>query len=232
MGRPGVSVTGEIIRGKTVRLGYLHQGDAGRSHLTRGRRSRRARHARSRGRRAASQARPPGLRGDTQRTPAGELSGGERRARSGSGSWWTKPVPSSMSTNDLDVDTSPSRGPAGRVARIPGAGRDDRYFLERVPTTWSPALGRDLFFLGGWGSRTCAAGRRAGAPAGRYRGAGDSGRDGLRGGELRPSRRGRAAPSGRTGPTGAAQGDGPLERHAPATTQDKATMVLLSNCRR
>ena len=26
---PGVSVTGEIIRGKTVRLGYLHQGDAG-----------------------------------------------------------------------------------------------------------------------------------------------------------------------------------------------------------
>ena len=109
--RPGLRVTGEIIRGKTVRLGYLIRVTPGSTPRSpRARRSPRcaARSSPPRAPRSASQLLDRlGLRGDTQWTPAGELSGGERRRLQLLRILVDEPNVLFLDepTNDLDVDT-------------------------------------------------------------------------------------------------------------------------------
>ena len=154
---PGVSVTGEIIRGKTVRLGYLHQGDAGldpaltpREAVTEVRGTLDS----AQGAAAASQLLDRlGLRGDTQWTPAGELSGGERRRLQLLRILIDEPNVLFLDepTNDLDVDTLTELedlldGWPGSLVLV----SHDRYFLERVTDHVVALLGDgSLSFLPG-----------------------------------------------------------------------------------
>jgi ATP-binding cassette subfamily F protein uup len=136
---PGLSVAGEIIRGKTVRLGYLHQRDAGldpaltpREAVTEVRGTLDS----AQGAAAASQLLDRlGLRGDTQWTPAAELSGGERRRLQLLRILIDEPNVLFLDepTNDLDVDTLTELedlldGWPGSLVLV----SHDRYFLERV----------------------------------------------------------------------------------------------------
>jgi ATP-binding cassette subfamily F protein uup len=154
---PGLDVTGEIIRGKTVRLGYLHQRDAGldpaltpREAVTEVRGTLDS----AQGAAAASQLLDRlGLRGDTQWTPAGELSGGERRRLQLLRILIDEPNVLFLDepTNDLDVDTLTELedlldGWPGSLILV----SHDRYFLERVTDHVVALLGDgDLSFLAG-----------------------------------------------------------------------------------
>jgi ABC transport system ATP-binding/permease protein len=156
-GAPGLSVTGEIIRGKTVRLGYLHQGDAGldpaltpREAVTQVRGTLDS----AQGAAAASQLLDRlGLRGDTQWTPASELSGGERRRLQLLRILVDEPNVLFLDepTNDLDVDTLTELedlldGWPGSLVLV----SHDRYFLERVTDHVVALLGDgNLSFLPG-----------------------------------------------------------------------------------
>jgi ATP-binding cassette subfamily F protein uup len=156
-GQPGLAVTGEIIRGKTVRLGYLHQGDAGldpaltpREAVTEVRGTLDS----AQGAAAASQLLDRlGLRGDTQWTPAGELSGGERRRLQLLRILVDEPNVLFLDepTNDLDVDTLTELedlldGWPGSLVLV----SHDRYFLERVTDHVVALLGDgSLSFLPG-----------------------------------------------------------------------------------
>ncbi len=190
---PGVSVTGEIIRGKTVRLGYLHQGDAGldpaltpREAVTEVRGTLDS----AQGAAAASQLLDRlGLRGDTQWTPAGELSGGERRRLQLLRILVDEPNVLFLDepTNDLDVDTLTELedlldGWPGSLVLV----SHDRYFLERVTDHVVALLGDgSLSFLAGGvdeylrrrsapenGARPGGAGARLGGAGARPGGAG------------------------------------------------------------
>ena len=154
---PGLGVTGEIIRGKTVRLGYLHQRDAGldpaltpREAVTEVRGTLDS----AQGAAAASQLLDRlGLRGDTQWTPAAELSGGERRRLQLLRILIDEPNVLFLDepTNDLDVDTLTELedlldGWPGSLVLV----SHDRYFLERVTDHVVALLGDgDLSFLPG-----------------------------------------------------------------------------------
>jgi ATP-binding cassette subfamily F protein uup len=154
---PGLDVTGEIIRGKTVRLGYLHQRDAGldsaltpREAVTEVRGTLDS----AQGAAAASQLLDRlGLRGDTQWTPAAELSGGERRRLQLLRILIDEPNVLFLDepTNDLDVDTLTELedlldGWPGSLVLV----SHDRYFLERVTDHVVALLGDgDLSFLPG-----------------------------------------------------------------------------------
>ncbi len=154
---PGLDVTGEIIRGKTVRLGYLHQRDSGldpaltpREAVTEVRGTLDS----AQGAAAASQLLDRlGLRGDTQWTPAGELSGGERRRLQLLRILIDEPNVLFLDepTNDLDVDTLTELedlldGWPGSLVLV----SHDRYFLERVTDHVVALLGDgDLSFLAG-----------------------------------------------------------------------------------
>ena len=139
MGGSRLAVTGEIVRGKTVRLGYLHQRDAGldpaltpREAVTEVRGTLDS----AQGAAAASQLLDRlGLRGDTQWTPAADLSGGERRRLQLLRILVDEPNVLFLDepTNDLDVDTLTELedlldGWPGSLVLV----SHDRYFLERV----------------------------------------------------------------------------------------------------
>jgi ATP-binding cassette subfamily F protein uup len=183
-------VGGRVVRGKTVRLGYLAQDDAG---LDLGMSAREA-VAQVKGNLAASEGAGSagqllerlGLRGDTQWTPAGDLSGGERRRVQVLRLLVDEPNVLLLDepTNDLDVDTLTEvedllDGWPGSLLVV----SHDRYFLERVTDHVVALLGDGkLSFLGGgieeylarraaqglagWG----AAGGGTGAGPGRARG--------------------------------------------------------------
>jgi ATP-binding cassette subfamily F protein uup len=186
-------VAGEIIRGKTVRLGYLHQGDAGldpaltpREAVTEVRGTLDS----AQGAAAASQLLDRlGLRGDTQWTPAGELSGGERRRLQLLRILVDEPNVLFLDepTNDLDVDTLTELedlldGWPGSLVLV----SHDRYFLERVTDHVVALLGDgSLSFLPGGvdeylrrrsapqnGARPGNAGARPGGSGARPAGAG------------------------------------------------------------
>jgi ATP-binding cassette subfamily F protein uup len=153
----GLTVAGHVVRGKTVRLGYLGQGGEG---LDPGLSAREV-VASVRGNLEAWEGSGSvgtlldslGLRGDTQFTPAGELSGGERRRVQlleilvGEPNVLLLDEP----TNDLDVDTLTELedlldGWAGSLVVV----SHDRYFLERVTDRVLALLGDGkLSFLGG-----------------------------------------------------------------------------------
>ena len=155
---PGLAVQGRVVRGKTARLGYLAQDDAGLNL----RLSAREVVAEVRGNLLASEGAGSAgqllemleLRGDTQFTPAGELSGGEK--------WRRVQVlrllvdePNVMlldePTNDLDVETLTELedlldGWPGSLMVV----SHDRYFLERVTDHVIALLGDgNLSYLGG-----------------------------------------------------------------------------------
>ena len=172
-------VGGRVVRGKTVRLGYLEQGSEGVDPGL----SAREVVASVRGNVDAWEGAGSvgglldslGLRGDTQFTPAGELSGGERRRVQllevlvGEPNVLLLDEP----TNDLDVDTLTELedlldGWAGSLVVV----SHDRYFLERETDHVVALLGDGkLSFLGGGVDeylerrRARGAGGRAGAVA-------------------------------------------------------------------
>ena len=135
----GLHVAGRITQGKTVRLGYLPQSDTEldpaltpREAVTEVRGTLDS----AQGAAAASQLLDQlGLRGDTQWTPAGELSGGERRRLQLLRILLDEPNVLFLDepTNDLDVDTLTELedlldGWPGSLVLV----SHDRYFLERV----------------------------------------------------------------------------------------------------
>jgi ABC transport system ATP-binding/permease protein len=135
----GLDITGEIIQGKTVRLGYLRQSDTEldpaltpREAVTEVRGTLDS----AQGAAAAGQLLDQlGLRGDTQWTPASELSGGERRRLQLLRILLDEPNVLFLDepTNDLDVDTLTELedlldGWPGSMVLV----SHDRYFLERV----------------------------------------------------------------------------------------------------
>jgi ABC transport system ATP-binding/permease protein len=154
---PGLAVQGQVVRGKTVRLGYLAQDDAGldlrlsaREVVTEVRGNLLA----SEGAGSAGQLLEMlGLRGDTQFTPARELSGGERRRVQVLRLLVDEPNVMLLDepTNDLDVETLTEvedllDGWPGSLVVV----SHDRYFLERVTDHVIALLGDGkLSYLGG-----------------------------------------------------------------------------------
>ena len=207
-------MTGEIIRGKTVRLGYLHQRDAGldpaltpREAVTEVRGTLDS----AQGAAAASQLLDRlGLRGDTQWTPAGELSGGERRRLQLLRILIDEPNVLFLDepTNDLDVDTLTELedlldGWPGSLVLV----SHDRYFLERVTDHVVALLGDgDLSFLPG-GVDEYLRRRAAGAGAAARPGAAGTGtRPAVAGGAASGSAAGAGQPG--TGQPGGSQPGG------------------------
>ena len=153
----GLDVHGRVTRGKTVRLGYLAQDDSGldlglsaREVVTEVRGNLLA----SEGAGSAGQLLEMlGLRGDTQFTPAGELSGGERRRVQVLRLLVDEPNVMLLDepTNDLDVETLTEvedllDGWPGSLVVV----SHDRYFLERVTDHVIALLGDEkLSYLGG-----------------------------------------------------------------------------------
>ncbi len=237
-------MTGEIIRGKTVRLGYLHQRDAGldpaltpREAVTEVRGTLDS----AQGAAAASQLLDRlGLRGDTQWTPAAELSGGERRRLQLLRILVDEPNVLFLDepTNDLDVDTLTELedlldGWPGSLVLV----SHDRYFLERVTDHVVALLGDgNLSYLpGGVGEylrrRSAAAG--GGGAGGR---AGDAAGAGGRPADAGASGSAAAGPGG-MGPGGAGAQRAArkemarLERQIDRLTsqEDKLTAALAEN---
>ena len=154
---PGLTVEGQVLRGKTVRLAYLPQDGEGLDPSL----SAREIVAAVRGNVDAWEGAGSvgsllellGLRGDTQFTPTGELSGGERRRVQLLGVLVGAPNVLLLDepTNDLDVDTLTELedlldGWAGSLVVV----SHDRYFLERVTDHVVALLGDGkLSFLGG-----------------------------------------------------------------------------------
>ncbi len=225
-------MAGEIIRGKTVRLGYLHQGDAGldpaltpREAVTEVRGTLDS----AQGAAAASQLLDRlGLRGDTQWTPARELSGGERRRLQLLQILVDEPNVLFLDepTNDLDVDTLTELedlldGWPGSLVLV----SHDRYFLERVTDHVVALLGDgNLSFLPGGvdeylrrRSAAAAGGGaagQAGGAAGRAGGAGAGARPADAGATAPGAAQARAAQSGAAPPSGAASGGAGAQRAA------------------
>jgi ABC transport system ATP-binding/permease protein len=153
----GLAVQGQVVRGKTVRLGYLTQDDAGLDL----RLSAREVVAEVRGNLLASEGAGSagqllemlGLRGDTQFTSAGELSGGEQRRVQVLRLLVGEPNVMLLDepTNDLDVETLTEvedllDGWPGSLVVV----SHDRYFLERVTDHVIALLGDGkLSYLGG-----------------------------------------------------------------------------------
>jgi ATP-binding cassette subfamily F protein uup len=156
-GRSALPVKGRIIRGKTVQLGYLTQDGSGLDPSLTAREAVaavRGNLAADVGPGSASQLLDRlGLRGDTQWTPAGELSGGERRRLQLLTILVDEPNVLFLDepTNDLDVDTLTELedlldGWPGSLVVV----SHDRYFLERVTDHVVALLGDGkLSFLGG-----------------------------------------------------------------------------------
>jgi ABC transport system ATP-binding/permease protein len=152
-----VVVGGRVVRGKTVQLGYLGQGGEGLDPAM----SPREVVAAVRGNLEAWEGAGSvgilleslGLLGDTQWTPAGELSGGERRRVQLLALLVGEPNVLLLDepTNDLDVDTLTELedlldGWAGSLVVV----SHDRYFLERVTDHVVALLGDGkLSFLAG-----------------------------------------------------------------------------------
>jgi ABC transport system ATP-binding/permease protein len=155
--RQELDVHGRVVRGKTVRLGYLAQDDAG---LDLGLSPREV-VAEVRGNLLASEGAGSagqllemlGLLGDTQFTAAGELSGGERRRVQVLRLLVDEPNVMLLDepTNDLDVETLTEvedllDGWPGSLVVV----SHDRYFLERVTDHVIALLGDGkLSYLGG-----------------------------------------------------------------------------------
>ena len=201
-------MTGRITRGKTVRLGYLPQTDTDLDPSLTPREAVTEVHGTlesAQGAAAASQLLDRlGLRGDTQWTPAGDLSGGERRRLqllrllAGEPNVLFLDEP----TNDLDVDTLTELedlldGWPGSLVLV----SHDRYFLERVTDHVVALLGDGrLSYLPG-GIDEYLRLRLEPGGAGRSRAA--------RGGVSRPAAGGSGPPgSGPPGPGSAGNGPG------------------------
>ncbi len=205
MGGLRLAVSGEIVRGKTVRLGYLHQRDAGldpaltpREAVTEVRGTLDS----AQGAAAASQLLDRlGLRGDTQWTPAADLSGGERRRLQLLRILVDEPNVLFLDepTNDLDVDTLTELedlldGWPGSLVLV----SHDRYFLERVTDHVVALLGDgNLSYLPGGVDEYL---RRRSAAAG---GGGAAGPAGGAGAGARPAAAGASAGASVSGAAGA-----------------------------
>ncbi len=197
-GTSELPVKGRIIRGQTVRLGYLTQDGSGLDPSLTAREAVaavRGNLAADVGPGSASQLLDRlGLRGDTQWTPAGELSGGERRRLQLLTILVDEPNVLFLDepTNDLDVDTLTELedlldGWPGSLVAV----SHDRYFLERVTDHVIALLGDGkLSFLGGGVEEYLRRRARQAEPR-----AGGAGAGGSRSGASRPGAPGSAGPA-------------------------------------
>jgi ATP-binding cassette subfamily F protein uup len=155
-GRATVDVTGQVVTGKTVRLGYLTQEPGPVDPALRAlQAAEQVRGSVSIGKRdlSASQLLDRlGLRGDRQWTPVAELSGGERRRLQLHMVLMAEPNVLLLDepTNDLDIDTLTELedlldGFSGSIVVV----SHDRYFLERVTDHVLAVTGASLAFLPG-----------------------------------------------------------------------------------
>ena len=197
-GKSSLEVKGRIIRGKTVQLGYLTQDGSGLDPSLTAREAVaavRGNLAADVGPGSASQLLDRlGLRGDTQWTPAGELSGGERRRLQLLTILVDEPNVLFLDepTNDLDVDTLTELedlldGWPGSLVVV----SHDRYFLERVTDHVIALLGdAKLSYLGGGVEEYLQRRARQAEPS-----AGGAGAGGSRSGASRPGAPGSAGPA-------------------------------------
>jgi ATP-binding cassette subfamily F protein uup len=230
-GRCDLPVKGRIIRGKTVQLGYLTQDGSGLDPSLTAREAVaavRGNLAADVGPGSASQLLDRlGLRGDTQWTPAGELSGGERRRLQLLTILIDEPNVLFLDepTNDLDVDTLTELedlldGWPGSLVVV----SHDRYFLERVTDHVLALLGDGtLAYLPGGVEEYLQ--RRAGQAGTGSGGAGGSGAraSGGAGGADGPGGAGRPGGTGRPGGAGSGR-TGAADRAAgPGTAATQRT---------
>ena len=155
--RPGsIIVTGRVVRGKTVRVGYLAQEpaalDPGLRALEAAEQVRRSVRIGDREIAVGRLLDRLGLRGDRQWVPVAELSGGERRRLQLMLVLLAEPNVLLLDepTNDLDIDTLTELedmldGWPGSIVVV----SHDRYFLERVTDHVVALLGGTLAYLPG-----------------------------------------------------------------------------------
>ena len=152
----GYRFSGEVVTGKTVRLGYLTQEPAPVDPDLRAiEAAEQVRSSVSIGKReltAGQLLERLGLRGDRQRTPVAELSGGERRRLQLQMLLMDEPNVLLLDepSNDLDIDTLTELedlldGFGGSIVVV----SHDRYFLERVTEHVLALIDGKLAFLGG-----------------------------------------------------------------------------------
>ncbi len=152
--RTGLKVSGEVVTGKTVRIGYLTQEpgpvDPGLRALEAAQQVRSSVQV-GKGELSASQLLERlGLSGDRQWTPVAELSGGERRRLQLQMLLMAEPNVLLLDepTNDLDIDTLTELedlldGFPGSIVVV----SHDRYFLERVTDRVLALIDAGLAFL-------------------------------------------------------------------------------------
>ncbi|HUZ51134.1 MAG TPA: ABC-F family ATP-binding cassette domain-containing protein [Streptosporangiaceae bacterium] len=155
-GTAGLELTGEVVTGKTVRIGYLTQEprpvDPGLRALEAAQQVRGSVQV-GKGELSASQLLERlGLSGDRQWTPVAELSGGERRRLQLQMLLMAEPNVLLLDepTNDLDIDTLTELedlldGFPGSIVVV----SHDRYFLERVTDRVLALIDGGLAFLPG-----------------------------------------------------------------------------------
>jgi ATP-binding cassette subfamily F protein uup len=151
-----LAVAGRVVRGKTVRIGYLAQGpvivDAGLRAIEAAERVRRTVRIGDREMAVGRVLDRLGLRGERQRVPVAELSGGERRRLQLLMVLLEEPNVLLLDepTNDLDIDTLTELedmldGWPGSLIVV----SHDRYFLERVTDHVMALTGGGLAYLPG-----------------------------------------------------------------------------------
>jgi ATP-binding cassette subfamily F protein uup len=152
----GLAAAGDVITGKTVRIGYLTQEPAPvESGLRALEAAQQVRGSVQIGKRELSAGQlleRLGLRGDRQWTPVADLSGGERRRLQLQMLLMAEPNVLLLDepTNDLDIDTLTELedlldGFGGSIVVV----SHDRYFLERVTDHVLALIGAKLIFLAG-----------------------------------------------------------------------------------
>jgi ABC transport system ATP-binding/permease protein len=155
-GSDAIAVSGKVVRGKTVRIGYLAQEpsaiDPGLRALEAAERVRRSVRIGDREIAAGRLLDRLGLRGDRQWVPVAELSGGERRRLQLMMVLLDEPNVLLLDepTNDLDIDTLTELedlldGWPGSMVVV----SHDRYFLERVTDHVVALIGGALPYLPG-----------------------------------------------------------------------------------
>jgi ATP-binding cassette subfamily F protein uup len=229
-----LSASGAVVRGKTVRIGYLTQEptpvDPGLRTLEAAEQVRSSVQIGKRETSASQLLERLGLRGDRQWTLVGDLSGGERRRLQLLMLLMAEPNVLLLDepTNDLDIETLNELedmldGWPGSVVVV----SHDRYFLERVTDHVLALVGGELAYLPGGvdeylelrdRQRTAAPARPRTAAGGRAAAGGRMAAGGRAAAGARAAAGGQAAAGGPPVPAITSGAGGPSEPASPALT--------------